>query len=159
MTRRFELEMNIVALDHQVVDRMADPGLEEVMRRAIHVDRVRVVPSMDVRQSWHLQADVHIGALPVSVGFDASCRLDDAEWEMGNFCAAPGQYLEARGPLRLRSLERFELPFSEGTQSADIILRANPSAAEGDPAIETIWDGEIVIENVLIEWPVLQKAP
>jgi hypothetical protein len=84
---------------------------------------------------------VWIEEYPLGLSFDIIARAGERDELVGSFAAEPSGY----------ALGRFERPLREffpNDDIVDIILRTNIAHAEARVDIDSVWDGEIVIENV-----------
>ncbi|MFG0285689.1 MAG: hypothetical protein ACF8R7_14825 [Phycisphaerales bacterium JB039] len=139
-------ELDVLAPGTPVITEVGDPSVRPALLEAIQLQGARVRRGED--SALRPSGTISLNQLPVAVGFDIYWRAGHAEWKVGSAAAPAGQgwatsYGSAADPA----------PPGFDARRVDIVLRSNPEAARPAAALTEIWKGEIVFEDVEIEWP------
>ena len=138
-------EIEVVAPDSPLIAEIDDPSLAGPMRAAIRLDRTQVRRVADALEP---SGAIMFQQPPLPVAFDIYWRAGEQEWKVGTVAApAIGGYglSYGHGPN--------PLPAGFTAAAVDIILRSNPAAAMSNSDITEIWKGELVFEDVEVQWP------
>lgn len=122
-----------------------DESLRPAVRAAIRADPLSVRPGGDGKV--FLSSLLVFTNPPVDLAFRVVLRSGGREWPGGTVVVKSGfsgQHAVGFGA---------EVDDSFDARSMDVILRPSLNAATGTTDIFDVWDGEIVIENVPIDWP------
>lgn len=127
---------------------------DETFRAAIREAVVLEFKSQYVQLSQNMgtSSSIHYGyvgirRVPTCVAFEVYLRHHDKEELAGSFAYNPASGRMSAGDFLSSMTLRARL--GEGTQSVDVILRSNPRLTDNEVELfPTIWDGEIVFENV-----------
>jgi hypothetical protein len=79
--------------------------------------------------------------LPVGVAYDVFLRSGSTEWPAGRVCMPAGVYALQGNRAIVRGLA--DGPF-------DVVLRPNPAAAGESTDVLRVWNGELLLPNVLV---------
>jgi len=141
---RVEAEWELVPADAGSVELVDAPALREqiepLVSAGVEVDAVG-------RGSSLARVSVTFNRLPVGVAYDVILRAGEKEWPVGRVSAPAGVY--AGGWPESQVLKGFD------AEKVDVVLRPNPSAAEGTLDVLRVWNHEMVKRDV----PVTIAAP
>jgi len=141
MDKELEAKWELVGRDVQTVRLAKDEGRRENVEKVLSVKRI-LAGSFSPGQ---LELDVDMQAPAVAVGFDVYVRVGGKEWKVGAVCCRAREY---KG-----SAVGTKLPEDFAGEKADVVLRASAEAAMQGVELTEIWDGEVVIRDVGVEWP------
>jgi hypothetical protein len=118
-----------------ILQLVTDPIVRDSIAAAIGIDSLRLDDARFATMRMRIDQP------PRDVGFDVFLRSGDSEWKIGFFTCGQG-----------RSKTAHVAGYVQAPQSpVDIILRASEAAAMQEVDFTSIWDGEIVFENVPID--------
>jgi hypothetical protein len=144
----FTAPLQVEPEDVDVVARRPDPALEDTLCELIEVRRCALVA---FGRSFRAQVTLKLPRPPVNVAFEVYWRVGEREWLV--------DYLVVPAGSRGIALAAPPIPhqwgqldgFPSWVGSVDLVLRTNPRVAEGTVDITEVWDGEIVLKDVLLE--------
>ena len=129
------------------VELISNPDLDTTMPGAFRSKAISVMTSWYQTPSGRRQAtgtlEITYRDLPAAVGFEPVLRLEDGREITSNRQISHRLFARAGGSGRFYlSPLNFVLEEPE-TYTGSVVLRADPNGAYEDPAIKTIWDGEL----------------
>lgn len=147
--RTVETPITVLAEDAELVRLVKNESIRREMEAAIHADPIQLAPARDGRYSFNHQFTFR--NLPADAAFDVIWCAGEREWTVGTISGTRGSGHHGRG-------YGGDAPdLDPAATTVDIILRPSLKAAARTTDILDIWDGEIILEDVPIEWP--KKEP
>ncbi len=143
--RIVETPITVLPEDAELIRLIKDESLRRAMEAAIRAGPIQLARTGGGGLSFN--HEFRLTNLPADVAFDSIWRAGDREWPIGTIAGrgGSGQHATNYGG---------DAPaLDPGTAAVDIILRPSIKAAARNIDVVDIWDGEIVIENVPVEWP------
>ncbi len=151
----FETEAAVTVLPRgsETVEVVSDESLRAAVEASLHLYRVDAAPGprsagagvdSSSRTTTTAHGTVFMEVIPIDLAFDVLLRAGDREWPIGQIDS---------DMMHSRSYPTF-LGSADGLEGArvDVVLRPSRAAARRTTSITRIWGGEIVIEDVALEW-------
>lgn len=153
--------LQVVPEDAVLTRAVPDETLRGAIRDAVIIDfehqTVRLSPNSMTSNGIH-SGYVGIERVPTCVAFEVYLRHHGKEELAGAFAYNPASGRSYAGDFLSSMTLRQRL--GEGTQSVDVILRSSPRVTENEVELfPTIWDGEIIFENVPVSLDPLPFNP
>ncbi|MFN7141605.1 MAG: hypothetical protein ACK4UN_19965, partial [Limisphaerales bacterium] len=142
-TRTAEAEFVVYEHDINPVQLTTDASLDPMRTGSISVEKI-VVRRVQDKTNAFLEVKAS-RPLNVPVAFDVSIRINDEVFHAGNVWYVLEEGSSMSGGTQLKA----EVPFlSPAVQSAEVILKPNPSLLYGQQGVDRVWGKEIVIPRV-----------
>lgn len=142
-------EIDVAAAGAPIVAEIDDPSLAAGIRESVTLQNTR---TQRIGDDLFAAGTVMFKGHPAPLGFDVYWRDGEREAPVGS----------ASAPLGVQMSVSYggggePLPPGFDARRVDVILRSNTERATSSVEITKIWKGEIVIEDVELQWPV--EAP
>lgn len=141
-----ETPITVVPADGVLILLVKDESLRRDIENAIRAPPIEVRRASGGARTFYHQ--LSITNLPADIAFDILWRAGGREWPMAAM-ALKGQAGSQTGFAYGGDAPGLE----PGTGAVDIVLRPSIEAAARTTDILDVWDGEIVMKDVPIEWP------
>jgi hypothetical protein len=147
---QLKAEFEVVPAGEEIVQKVADPSLEQEIRKATSIEAVRVV---DMRAAGtRLDSRIDFDALPMDVAFEVFVRIGEREWRAGTATQQAKVRMPGVPRVSMGDMMQRVRDFPADATEADVVLRASTRVAE-EAGLDQIWGGEIVFPNVPLERP------
>jgi len=141
----FSQEIEVIPPDAPLVELIDDPALADAVRACVSADRVRAIPGAE-GEPVQLRGQINFTAPPVAMAFQAVARAPDGrEWNLTRPTIEPGPGTHSVGFLT-------HIPGFDA-RAIDIVLRPDAAAAEASTSLDAMWNREVTIEGVSVQWP------
>lgn len=152
-TQDLTADWELVGPDVQTVEVVPDDSSE--MRRQI--EKGIVVARLDVQRPLNgrdegrqISLNLIIAALPLPLAHDVFLRSADREWRLTSISVSGATHYGTGGDIPAK--DNFD------ATRVDVIFRPSPGAAHHSVDITRMWNGEIVIPDVVVNWPATQPT-
>jgi hypothetical protein len=138
-TESTSLPIKLVPAEQSPIALVTDSSLNP--RSSVQVKSIRVIRHGSGQQAT---ADVEIAGNKVACSFDLFLRIAGKLYPIGSLVAHTNGSTGTQAPCNLSSLDA-------SVNTADVLLRPNPSRAEGVPGIDSVWGAEIDVLGVTLQ--------
>jgi hypothetical protein len=140
-TQVVSVPINVVPADRSPISLATDPALDPNHTHALKLSSVRVIREGSGKR---VTVDLSIDGSIVPCSFDVALRINGQQNQIGWVLASPGNISTSGMFCHLDALD-------PSVQSADVLLRPNPTHAEGVAGIDRIWGGPVDLLNVPLQ--------
>ena len=139
--------MTLLPADQPTVTVIKDPSHRAAIEKAL---KISYGPKLGEWQKGYLSCTIGVDGPPVGIGYEVFARWGGQEKKLGRFAAPAGKRNHGYGT----GTEVGELT----AEKIDLILRPSIDAAISTTDVFEIWDGEIVIRDLPVQYPATQPA-
>lgn len=141
--KTYEYEFEVVPSEQTLVQIIDDPAIHDEIRDAIQLEFIEKNLKIGGTKFGGRFGMILFDTVPMDLSFDVFARADGIEKKFGSIFVLGGVKLQ--NTHRLTNEPKSLFP---NATSIDVIFRTNIEAAERTIDCTSVWDGEIVIENV-----------
>ncbi|MGB7158288.1 MAG: hypothetical protein WBD40_09500 [Tepidisphaeraceae bacterium] len=151
-TRDLPADWELVAKDEQTVEIVTDdsPEIRKQIENALLINRLEVPADLISSSGVYVSIKCQVGALPVPLAHEIYLRSGEREWKLATIATTGGS--------RVGDGEHFAGEQKFDAQRVDIIFRPSPKVAYDTISITRMWNGEIVVPDVAVNWSTTRPA-